>query len=83
MHSSEVATSCRNRPCRRPFIVEGKIDPKDIAKIKQGDDVKISLTAYDPSKFGRVDGSTEQSQLMRSVTQTRENKAFRRYRSLR
>lgn len=44
-------------PAGDSLIVEGKIDPKDIAKIKQGDDVKISLTAYDPSKFGRVDGS--------------------------
>lgn len=44
-------------PADDSLIVEGKIDPKDIAKIKQGDDVKISLTAYDPSKFGRVDGS--------------------------
>ena len=36
--------------------METKIDPKDIADIIIGQDVKISLTAYDPSKFGRIDG---------------------------
>ena len=33
-----------------------KIDPKDIADIVIGQDVKISLTEYDPSLYGRIDG---------------------------
>ena len=43
-------------PTGSDLIVETKIDPKDIADIIIGQDVKISLTAYDPSKFGRIDG---------------------------
>jgi hypothetical protein len=31
--------------------------PKDIADIVVGQEVKVSLTAYDPSKFGRIDGN--------------------------
>ncbi len=44
-------------PTGSDLIVETKIDPKDIAEIVIGQNVKISLTAYDPSKFGRIDGS--------------------------
>lgn len=43
-------------PTGSDLIVETRIDPKDIAEIVQGQDVKISLTAYDPSRFGRIDG---------------------------
>lgn len=43
-------------PTGSDLIVETQIDPKDIADIVVGQDVKISLTAYDPSKFGRIDG---------------------------
>lgn len=43
-------------PTGSKLIVETKIDPKDIAEIVEGQDVKISLTAYDPSRFGRIDG---------------------------
>ena len=43
-------------PTGSELIVETEIDPKDIADIIIGQDVKISLTAYDPSKFGRIDG---------------------------
>lgn len=43
-------------PTGSDLIVETKIDPKDIADIVNGQDVKISLTAYDPSKYGRIDG---------------------------
>ncbi len=43
-------------PTGSDLIVETKIDPKDIADIIIGQDVKISLTAYDPQKFGRIDG---------------------------
>jgi len=43
-------------PTGSALIVETRIDPKDIADIVLGQGVKISLTAYDPSKFGRIDG---------------------------
>ena len=43
-------------PTGSDLIVETRINPKDIAEITLGQDVKISLTAYDPSKYGRIDG---------------------------
>lgn len=43
-------------PTGSKLIVETKIDPKDIADIVIGQSVKISLTAYDPSRYGRIDG---------------------------
>jgi adhesin transport system membrane fusion protein len=46
-------------PTGSELIVETKIVPKDIADIAIGQDVKISLTAYDASKYGRIDGLVE------------------------
>jgi adhesin transport system membrane fusion protein len=43
-------------PTGSEIIVETKIDPKDIADIIIGQEVKVSLTSYDASKFGRIDG---------------------------
>jgi adhesin transport system membrane fusion protein len=43
-------------PTGSDLIVETQIDPKDIGEIVLGQDVKISLTAYDPSRYGRIDG---------------------------
>lgn len=43
-------------PTGSDLIVETRIDPKDIAEIVVGQEVKISLTAYDPSRYGRIDG---------------------------
>lgn len=43
-------------PTGSDLIVETQVSPKDIAYIIVGQDVKISLTAYDPAKFGRIDG---------------------------
>jgi adhesin transport system membrane fusion protein len=43
-------------PTGSDLIVETRINPKDIAEIMIGQDVKISLTAYDPSRYGRIDG---------------------------
>ena len=43
-------------PTGSNLIVETKIDPKDIAELVEGQEVKISLTAYDPNKYGRIDG---------------------------
>jgi len=44
-------------PTGSDLIVETRIDPKDIAEIVVGQEVKISLTAYDPSRYDRIDGS--------------------------
>jgi adhesin transport system membrane fusion protein len=44
-------------PTGSDLIVETKIDPKDIADIVLGQDVKISLTAFDASRYGRIDGA--------------------------
>ena len=46
-------------PTGSELIVESRIDPKDIAEIVEGQDVKISLTAYDPSRYGRLDGTVQ------------------------
>ncbi len=43
-------------PTGSDLIVETRVDPKDIAEIVTGQDVKISLTAYDPTRYGRMDG---------------------------
>ena len=43
-------------PTGDDLIVEGKIDPKDIAYISPGQDVRVSLTAYDASRYGTIDG---------------------------
>ena len=43
-------------PTGSELIVETRIDPKDIGEIVEGQEVKISLTAYNPSKYGRIDG---------------------------
>lgn len=44
-------------PTGSELIVETRINPKDIGEIVVGQEVKISLTAYDPTKFGRIDGT--------------------------
>jgi membrane fusion protein, adhesin transport system len=43
-------------PIGDQLIVEAKIDPKDIAKIAVSNEARVSLTAFDASKFGRIDG---------------------------
>ena len=43
-------------PTGDDLVVEGKIDPKDIAYISPGQNVRISLTAYDASRYGTIDG---------------------------
>lgn len=44
-------------PTGSDLIVETQIVPKDIGEIVLGQNVKISLTAYDPSRYGRIDGN--------------------------
>jgi adhesin transport system membrane fusion protein len=46
-------------PTGSELIIETKIDPKDIADIVVGQEVKVSLTAYDASRFGRIDGNVK------------------------
>ena len=46
-------------PTGSDLIVETRIDPKDIGEIVIGQEVKISLTAYDPSRYGRIDGRVD------------------------
>ena len=43
-------------PSGTNLIVEARIDPKDIAEVVAGQDVMISLSAYDPTRYGRIDG---------------------------
>ena len=44
-------------PNSNNLIVEAYIDPKDIAKVEVGQPARISLTAYDASKYGFIDGT--------------------------
>mgnify|MGYP003326439952 FL=1 len=43
-------------PTGDDLIIEGKIDPKDIAYIQKEQKVKISLTAYDAARYGFIEG---------------------------
>ena len=43
-------------PTGSDIIVEAAIDPKDIADIAVNQKVKISLSAFDPLRYGRIDG---------------------------
>ena len=44
-------------PTGGDVLIEAFIDPKDIATVEPGQKVKISLTAYDPSKYGYLLGT--------------------------
>ena len=44
-------------PTGSNLIVETMINPKDIGEIILGQEVKISLTAFNASRYGRLDGS--------------------------
>lgn len=46
-------------PTGADLIVEANIAPKDIADIVLGQSVKISLSAYDASRYGRIDGTVK------------------------
>ena len=43
-------------PTGEALIVEAKIMPKDISRIRVDDDARIRLSAYDSAKYGSVDG---------------------------
>ncbi len=44
-------------PTGGQLLIEAFVDPKDIATIEPGQAAKISLTAYDPSKYGFLQGT--------------------------
>ena len=44
-------------PTNGNVLIEAFIDPKDIATVEPGHQAKISLTAYDPSKYGFLLGT--------------------------
>ena len=44
-------------PTGGQLLIEAFVDPKDIATIEPGQAAKISLTAYDPSKYGFLIGT--------------------------
>lgn len=46
-------------PTGEALIVEAKILPQDISRIKTGDDVRIRLSAYESQKYGHVAGRVE------------------------
>jgi membrane fusion protein, adhesin transport system len=46
-------------PTGKSLVIDAEVDPKDIADVLLGDKVKISLTAYDPTRYGRMDGTVE------------------------
>ena len=46
-------------PTGEALVVEGKILPQDISRIKKGDEVRIRLSAYDSSKYGHVAGRVD------------------------
>lgn len=43
-------------PTGEALIIEAKIIPKDISRIRVDDEVRIRLSAYDSAKYGSVDG---------------------------
>jgi len=43
-------------PTGEALIIEAKILPKDISRIRVKDEVRIRLSAYDSAKYGSVDG---------------------------
>ena len=43
-------------PTETELLVEAFIDPENIAQIQPGQPCRISLTAYDPGRYGYIDG---------------------------
>lgn len=43
-------------PTGTALIIEAKIKPQDISRIRQNDAVRIRLSAYDSAKYGTIDG---------------------------
>jgi adhesin transport system membrane fusion protein len=43
-------------PTGEALIIEAKIKPQDISRVRVEDEVRIRLSAYDSAKYGSVDG---------------------------
>jgi membrane fusion protein, adhesin transport system len=43
-------------PGNEGIVLEGRIKPEDISRIKLGDEVKVRLSAYDSAKYGSISG---------------------------
>jgi adhesin transport system membrane fusion protein len=62
-------------PTGKSLVVDAEVDPKDIADIVLGDEVKISLTAYDPTRYGRMDGVVQKISAD-SINDTNDGRAY-------
>ena len=43
-------------PSEETLLVEAQVRPQDIAWVRMGQEAKVSITAYDPSIYGSLDG---------------------------
>lgn len=46
-------------PLEDDLLIRARVSPSDIAFLKYGQPVKVSITAYDPMIYGRLDGTLE------------------------
>ena len=46
-------------PLEDDLLIRAKVSPSDVAFLTPGQDVKISISAYDPQIYGRLDGTLE------------------------
>ena len=46
-------------PIEDDLLIRAKVSPADVAFLRPGQEVKVSITAYDPQIYGRLDGSLE------------------------
>ena len=46
-------------PLEDDLLIRAKVAPSDVAFLRPGQEVKVSITAYDPQIYGRLDGTLE------------------------
>ena len=46
-------------PSDDSLLIEGRVRPQDIARVKIGQHARVNITAYDSSIFGGMDGTVE------------------------
>lgn len=46
-------------PINEELVVRAKINPRDVAFLKPGQDVKVNITAYDPQLYGSLKGKLD------------------------
>ena len=51
-------------PTDNELEIKGYIDPKDIGQVEPGQIARISLTAFDPSKYGYLSGELKRYRRM-------------------